>query len=733
MSILSRINLFQWIVFIWYFIEIYILKADGCFDKCGEMDIPYPFSIAGNGNSNCGLPGFEINCTHNHSSGSTQPIPFLSIPSGQVQILKFSHDHLYINATQFFASTSNCLGHRNKTNITFSSKAPFWLSTQNKFVAIGCEAVGFFGIVEDNIFTNSGGCASLCTNPPTYSNCNGDGCCQTSVPSNYTDYVIGVFDFSWLHNKSKTSCNYAGILDENSWDLISKSDTLSLNFAYVSLNWSIANDTCATARAKGSYQCAPEAECNDIGRGYQCNCKPGFFGDGYLNGSRCTEGGRCENTNGSYKCSCAKGHGDGTEDGTRCSMGKFQPLPVAIGVCVTLVAMLIGGGIVLLILRCRRAKLVKQNNFHRNGGNLLQKLILSQVDGMRIFSLDEVEKATDNFSPSLIMGSGGYGKVYKGTLSNGILVAIKMANSKQIDSKEINDFINEIVILNQINHKNVVKLLGCCLESPVPLLIYEYISNGNLFDHLQGNKYEQHLHWNSRLRIATESAEALSFLHSAASMPIVHRDVKSSNILLDDVYTPKIADFGLSRLVPMDQTHITTHVQGTMGYLDPEYIQTVQLTEKSDVYSFGVVLVELLTGLKPLSFERTKHQSNLAIYFLNTMKTKDLTEILDSRFTLEEARNMESMEKLANLAMKCLSVEGETRPTMKEVVEELVWIREGARPHVLLNSYAAQNDEEFVSLILNGEVIDEQTIEMPNLCTHSEPLSLDIQRFRFCL
>ncbi|GLJ07321.1 hypothetical protein SUGI_0064360 [Cryptomeria japonica] len=631
------------------------------------MDTPNPFSIAGNGNS-CGLPGFEINCTHNHSFESTQPIPFLSIPSGQVQILNFSHHHLYINATQFLASTFNCLGHRNTTNITISSEAPFRLSTQNKFVVIGCEAVAIFGIVEDNNFTNSGGCTSLCTNPPSYYNCIGDGCCQTSVPSNYTDYFIGVSDFSLLNDKNKTSCNYAGILDENSWDLISKSDTLNLNFAYISLNWSIANEICASARAKGSYQCAPEAGCNDIGWGYQCNCKPGLYGDGYLNGSRCTdinecldpalndcypwsEGGRCENTNGSYKCSCAEGHGDGTKDGTRCSMGKFQPLPVVIGVCVTLVAVLIGGGVVL-IWRRRRTRIVKQNNFLRNGGTYLQELVSSQAAGVKIFSLDEVEKATERFSPSLILGSGRYGTVYKGTLSDGILVAIKKAKSKEVDSKEINDFINEIVILNQIHHRNVVKLLGCCLETTVPLLVYEYISNGTLFDHLHGSKSEQHFHWENRLRIATQTAEALSYLHSAASIPIVHRD----------------------------------------------------LTEKSDVYSFGVVLVELLTALKSVSFERNRHLAN---FFLDMMKKNNLTEILDSRLTGEEAGNMESMEKVASLAKDCLSVEGEKRPTMKEVVQELLWIKGGARPH---KSDPIQNEEEFASLLLDREVNEEHTI-----------------------
>ncbi|GLJ07310.1 hypothetical protein SUGI_0064090 [Cryptomeria japonica] len=706
------------------------------------MGIPYPFSIAGKGKS-CGLPGFEINCKHNQSFGSIHPIPFLSIPSGEVQILNISHHHLLINATQFVASTSNCLGHRDETGFNISSEGPFRLSTQNRFVVIGCEAMGMFAIGENNNL--SSGCISLCA-VATYSNCNGDGCCQTSVPANYTDYQIAVTSVSLLENDtdSNKSCNYAGILDENSWDLISH--TLSFTYASISLNWSIPNDTCVSAKTKGSYHCVPDAECIDVGWGYQCNCKHGFRGDGYSNGTGCkdinecldpslndcyspSEGGRCKNTKGSYKCFCAKGHVDGTKNGTRCSTRKFEIIPVAIGVCVTLVTVLIGGCFALLILKHRQARFVKQSNFRRNGGTHLQKLTSSEADGVRIFSLDEVEKATQSFSPNLILGSGGYGTVYKGILSDGILVAIKKANSKQVDSKEIDDFINEIVILNQIRHRNVVKLLGCCLESPVPLLVYEYISNGTLSDHLYGDKYEQHLHWEKRLRIATETAEALSYLHSSASIPIVHRDVKSSNILLDNMYTPKVADFGLSRLLPMNQTHISTVVQGTMGYLDPEYFQTIQLTEKSDVYSFGVVLVELLTGLKPLSFERAKNQSNLAIYFLNTMKTTDLTEILDSRLTVEEAENRASMEKVANLAKDCLSVEGEKRPTMKEVVQELLWMRGGPRPHAWLNSDAAQK-EEFVSLLMDAEANQEQTVEMTDLHPHSEPLSFDLQSFR---
>ncbi|CAL9013282.1 unnamed protein product [Prunus brigantina] len=260
-------------------------------------------------------------------------------------------------------------------------------------------------------------------------------------------------------------------------------------------------------------------------------------------------------------------------------------------------------------------------------------------------------------------------------LSDGRIVAVK--KSKIVAGGEVGQFINEIVILSQIIHRNVVKLLGCCLETEVPLLVYEFILNGTLSQYIHYPNEEFSLTWEMRLRIAIEVAGALSYLHSAASFPIYHRDIKSSNILLDEKYRAKVADFGTSRSVSIDQTHLTTLVHGTFGYLDPEYFQSSQFTEKSDVYSFGVVLAELLTGQKPVSFMRSQESRSLATYFLASMENNLLFDILDSQ-VMKDGRK-EKITAVANLAVRCLNLNGRNRPTMKEVAVELEGIQLSVR------------------------------------------------------
>jgi len=239
-----------------------------------------------------------------------------------------------------------------------------------------------------------------------------------------------------------------------------------------------------------------------------------------------------------------------------------------------------------------------------------------------------------------------------------------MANEQQ--KKE---FGKEMLILSQINHKNIVKLLGCCLEVEVPMLVYEFIPNGTLFQFIHGDNGCYTIPFSTRLHIALESAQALAYLHSWASPPILHGDVKSSNILLDENFAAKVSDFGASILAPADKSQFMTLVQGTCGYLDPEYMQTCQLTDKSDVYSFGVVLLELLTGKTAFNLEGPENERSLSLRFLNAMKEDRVMDVIDDQIKSDSDAGL--LEEVAELAKQCLEMVSESRPSMSDVAEKL--------------------------------------------------------------
>ncbi|MFS7923812.1 putative protein kinase RLK-Pelle-WAK family [Helianthus anomalus] len=341
-------------------------------------------------------------------------------------------------------------------------------------------------------------------------------------------------------------------------------------------------------------------------------------------------------------------------------------------------------GILGIFYCTRRRKVMKlrEKFFEKNGGLLLKEKIKSQGshDAMTLFSIAQLRKASNDYSQENIIGRGAFGVVYKGVLYDKRVVAIK--KSIIVDESQAEQFINEVFILTQVIHRNVVKLLGCCLEEEIPVLVYEFISNNTLFHHIHSRLGGMSwLSWENRLRVAVEAAGALAYLHSETIMPIIHRDVKSTNILLDDNYTIKISDFGASRLIPLDHEHVTTLVKGTLGYLDPEYFNTSQLTEKSDVYSFGVVLAELITGKKVISADRSNDEKNLATYFVNSVTESRLHGIIEPRI-LDEG-TLEQIQGVADLVKRCLNLQGCDRPTMKEVVLELGNLRKStAHPWV---------------------------------------------------
>ncbi|KAI4297328.1 hypothetical protein L6164_037222 [Bauhinia variegata] len=476
------------------------------------------------------------------------------------------------------------------------------------------------------------------------------------------------------------------------------------------VNWTIANESCDEAKKNTSaYACKENSICLGFESGYRCTCKDGFQGNPYLSGG-CQDVDECRtikpcnmtchNFDGGYNCSCPHGYeGDGKKDGSGCFLKKKPKedpvVVIALGISIALLFLLILTLSLCWVHKQRTLRQLRAKWFEQNGGFLLlerlSKLQRQYYERIKIFKEVELMMATNNFHRSRILGRGGQGVVYKGILPNNQIVAIKKSRMGGADWSRVQDFINEMVVLSQINNRNVVKLLGCCLETEAPILVYEFVSNGNLSDRIDPSKNATPLPWEKRLSIAAETAEAISYLHSVASIPIIHRDIKSSNILLDNNNKAKVSDFGSSRLVPLDETHVSTIVQGTPGYLDPEYLQTSQLNEKSDVYSFGVVLIELLTSEKASQF--FGKSDSLVMHFVSSMKEDRLMEILDTRVVNQS--NIKQVKEVASLARTCVRVSGEERPTMSEVAVELKGLIAMQR-HSSVNEEVKPEEKEYL-------------------------------------
>ncbi|KAM0880069.1 hypothetical protein ACQ4PT_033816 [Festuca glaucescens] len=678
------------------------LALPGCPDKCGDVSIPYPFGIGAQCSAVSLNSFFNLDCNDTYHPSRLMvggpadlaiEVADISLERGEIRVLV---------AVSYVCFTSSATISANIAVMFSLEDTPFLPSTgRNRFTVIGCNTLGLVGGFRGGTSQYLAGCYSYCDGISGASDdgalCTGTGCCEASIPTNLT-----TFNVSFPMNSSSVwgfnPCFYA-MVSEVGWYSFRRRDLVGqLGFvnerakdgAPIIVNWAVRNGSCLEPR---NYVCvSTNSYCKNVsnGPGYLCKCSLGYEGNAYLNNgcqdiNECMlreqdpkyeelypcRNGICHNTPGGCNCKCKGGtRTDGTNFGCRPLHTRDDQL--AIGLSVSAVVMISLACLLVIQLQRRRHKKEKDEYFKQNGGLKLYDEIRSrQVDTVRILTENEIKIATDNYNENHILGCGGHGMVYKGTLDDNRDVAIK--KSKVINDDCRDEFVNEIIILSQINHRNIVRLLGCCLDIDVPMLVYEFVSNGTLYDFLHGSADHKLLPipLDLRLKIATQSAEALAYLHSSTSRTILHGDVKSANILLDDQHNAKIADFGASALKSMDESEFILLVQGTLGYLDPESFISHHLTDKSDVYSFGVVLLELMTRKRALyANDPSKEKRSLSHSFVLMFHKNKHRRMLDSEI-VDDAAAMVIVEKLAILAVHCLSARGDDRPTMKEVVERL--------------------------------------------------------------
>ncbi|KAG8053522.1 hypothetical protein GUJ93_ZPchr0001g31137 [Zizania palustris] len=437
--------------------------------------------------------------------------------------------------------------------------------------------------------------------------------------------------------------------------------------------------------------------------GYVASMRNGFLLEWTVASGDCPKcfesGGQCTYADDGlgFACNCS-----GVMHPEKCgvSHNKRKRILIAFGIVIGILA--IASIFIFAWHKRKKRKLSRDAKDLMRSGSSMQSYSkdLELGGSPHIFTFEELEEATAGFSASRELGDGGFGTVYKGKLNDGRVVAVKRLYKNNY--RRVEQFLNEVDILSRLLHQNLVTLYGCTSRSSRDLLlVYEFIPNGTVADHLHGHRAaERGLTWPLRMTIAIETAEALAYLHA---VEIIHRDVKTTNILLDSGFHVKVADFGLSRLFPLEVTHVSTVPQGTPGYVDPVYHQCYKLTDKSDVYSFGVVLVELISSKPAVDMCRSHSEINLANMALNRIQNQEIDQLVDPQLGYEnDSETKRMIEQVAELAFQCLQLDRDMRPPLKEVVEILHCIKNGECPDKKMNKNASPTPNEDAHLLKDG-------------------------------
>ncbi|KAL4576300.1 hypothetical protein LXL04_012392 [Taraxacum kok-saghyz] len=607
-------------------------SATRCPD-CGSTQVPYPLSTG----PSCGDQSYRIRCDANagalyfNSINNTYPISSISQAT----------QRFVIRPPTFLNNNTTCVtADISSRGLHLDPNLPFNITSGNTILYLNCSEsllrspLNCTSTSLCHTYINNSAEASACGRAPL--------CCTFRTGGSTTTYSIRVRDGGCQAYRSFPNLDYS--LPVSRWP-----------DAGVEIQWvSPPEPLCGSqSDCDSSSTCMP----SDTAGVRRCFCNTGLHWDAIA--GVCALDDTCEN-----RGDCDQTKRTALIAGSSISL-TFKFLGLTSGLGASLVAAVIA---FLLYRRHRRhkeaqARLAREREEILNAGS---------GKTAKVFTGKEIKKATNNFSKDRLLGAGGFGEVYKGILQDSTIVAVKCA--KLGNTKGTDQVLNEVRILCQVNHRGLVRLLGCCVELEQPLLVYEYIPNGTLLEHLKG-QYNADLTWAHRLNIARDTAEGLAYLHFSAVPPIYHRDVKSSNILLDSKMNAKVADFGLSRLAEADLSHVTTCAQGTLGYLDPEYYRNYQLTDKSDVYSFGVVLLELLTSQKAIDFNRPPDDVNLAIYVKRVVEEERMLDAVDPNLKNGASKlELETMKALGFLAVSCLEERRQDRPSMKEVTEEIEYI-----------------------------------------------------------